>query len=514
MGGILDTWVTVFQSDTKSVTEGNNKASLSADALIAKLKNTDAAAEKTGQSMGNLIATATGALAGFLAARASIGGVFESANMIVALKQTSDALGETIENVDAFGKAAEAMGGDAQGARDSLTDLAEKMGEASVDVESGAAKAFKALGIGLKDAQGNSKGAVAGILDLAAAVEKLPKNEAVFKIKELGITDNRTVEMILKGRKELERLLERQKEQGVVTKENAEQALKFKASWNELTAGFERAGLGISTGLMPYFTAAIDALAVGFNWLEDHKDFVVGFFLAVGGVVATVYGPAMWAAASATIAATWPIIAIAAAIGLAAAAFALIYDDIMNFIDGNDSLIGQMVEKYPAVKALVEGIGVAFQFLGRVASDTWNAIIIGFQQMVGFITTGIKQIAAGVSTVAEFFGIGGDEAAPKDTTARPSGSGQDASDVPSNDTVRMGQQQLAAAGASPLNATTSNAISNANTSSKVENNLNVGELNVNAPQATDAAGVAGAATSELDKKLNSMQAASANGRER
>jgi hypothetical protein len=515
MGGILDTWVTVFQSDTKSVVDGNKKGVMTAEALIAKLKDADSAADKVGKSMKETIVDAAKAYAGFLAAKATIGGVFESANMIVALQQTADALGETIENVDAFGKAATAMGGDAQGARDSLTDLAEKMGEAASDVESGAAKAFKSLGVGLKDAQGNSKGAVAGILDLAAAVEKLPKNEAVFKIKELGITDNRTVEMVLKGRKELERLLEKQKEQGVVTKENAEQAIKFKSAWNELSAGFERAGLSISTTLMPYITKVLEVLGDGFKWLEDHKDLVAGFFIAIGTVVGVFYVPAMLAAAAATLAATWPILAIAAVIGLAAAAFALIYDDIMNFIDGNDSLIGQMVEKYPAVKALVEALAMAFKFLGQMGADVWRALTVGFQQMMDFILAGIRQIAAGVSTVATFFGIGSDEPeATPNKPALPSGSGQDASDIPGNDTVRMGQKQLAAAGASPLNATTSNAISNANTSSKVENNLSVGEINVNAPQATDATGIAQASTGALDKQLQSMQESSANGRER
>lgn len=529
MGGILDTWVTIFQSDTKSVVDGNKKGELSADALISKLKNTDAVAGKTGKSMSDMLAKATGALAGFLVARASIGGVFETADTIVALKQTSDALGETIENVDAFGKAAQAAGGDAQGARDSLTDLAEKMGEAMSDAESGAAKAFKTLHIGLKGVDGNAKPAVQGMLELAAAVEKLPKNEAVFKIKELGVTDNRTVELLLKGRKELERLLEKQKEQGVVTKENAEQAIKFKSAWNELTAGFERAGLGISTTLMPYFIKMIDALSAGFNWLEDHKDLVAGFFIAIGGIVAVFYVPPMLAAAAATLAATWPILAIGVAILAAAAAFALIYDDIMNFIDGNDSMIGQMVEKYPMVKALVEGIATAFKFLGQMASDVWRAITVGFQQMLDFILTGIKQIASGVSSVASFFGIGSDEAeqaGPQEPVgrARPSGSGQDASDVPSNDTVlpgkaaadsvAAGQKQLALAGASPLNSTSSSAISNANTSNKVENNLSVGELNVNAPQATDASGIAQASTGALDKQLKSMQESSANGRER
>lgn len=528
MGGILDTWVTVFQSDTKSVDQGNRKATQSADELVDSLTKADRIAERTGDSMVEMLTTAATAFTGFLAAKAGIMGVFESAETIVALNQTAEALGETIENVDAFGKAAVVMGGDADGARDSLTDLAEKMGEAMSDVESSAAKSFKSLGVNLKDTEGKTKGAVEGMLDLAGAMEKLPKPEAIFKIKELGITDNRTVEMILKGRKELERLLDKQKQMGVVTKANAEEAVKFKAAWGELSSGFERAGTSISTKLMPYFTKAMEVLGVGFDWLQDHKDLVVGFFIAVGAAVAVFYVPPMLAAAAATLAATWPILAIGAAIAIGAAAFALIYDDIMNFMDGNDSMIGQMAEKYPLVKTLIEGIGTAFKFLGDLANEAWRMITVGFTQMLNFITAGIKQIAAGVSTVAEFFGIGGEsdpeQAGPKEPVgrARQSGSGQDASDVPSNSTipqganesVRQGQKQLAQAAASPLNATSSNAITNSNTNSKVENNLSIGELNVNAPQATDAAGVAQASTSAFDKQLKSMQESSANGRER
>ena len=54
----------------------------------------------------------------------------------------------------------------------------------------------------------------------------------------------------------------------------------------------------------------------------------------------------MLAAAAATLAATWPIWPLLRS-SLLAAAFALVYDDIMNFIDGNDSMIGRILDKYP-----------------------------------------------------------------------------------------------------------------------------------------------------------------------
>src|SRR5690606_15620348 len=119
-------------------------------------------------------------------------------------------------------------------------------------------------------------------------------------------------------------------------------------------------------------------------------------FAAIAAVVAAVYLPAMISAAAATLAATWPIIAIGAAIVAAAAAFALIYDDIMNFIDGNDSLIGQLFENYPIVKDMVMGIVDAFRFMGEIVGGVFESLIVGFRQVIGFISRGIGQIMSGI----------------------------------------------------------------------------------------------------------------------
>lgn len=512
MGGILDTWLTVFEADSSSLTQGINKSKLGADDLIKKLKDTDAAADKVGGKFADMAKKAATAFAGLLIAKATIGGAFEDAANIQAVSQTADALGETIENVDAFGRAATAMGGDAQGARDSLTDMAEKMGEAMTDVESGAAKAFNALGIKLKDVNGQAKPAVQGMLELAGAVEGLSRSQAVFKIKELGITDNRTVEMVLKGRKELERLIAKQKEQGVLTKENAEQAKKFTEAWGTLKNAMENMGLGISTTLMPAFTKVIEWLTTVVDWASEHKNVLVGFFGAVAAVVLAVYLPAMIQAAIATTAATWPIIAIVAIVAALAAAFALAYDDIMAFIEGNDSLIGRIFDKYPKVKEIVFGIIDAFKFMGEIVSQVFNSLLTGFKQMLDFVMTGIKQIASGVTTVAKFFGIGSDEEAPAGKGPQPSGSGQDASDIPPNDTVLMGNRAIAAANAAPLNSVTSNAISNSAQKSS-ETNVQIGEIKVET-QATDAAGVAAGVGGEMDKQLRQMQSESNTGIER
>ncbi|AZD85012.1 hypothetical protein C4K14_2178 [Pseudomonas chlororaphis subsp. aureofaciens] len=554
---LLDTFTILFESDVSTVDDGLSKSKKGSDDLIDSLKKADKQADQTGESFAGYATKALAALTAALSVGQIISGTIQKAQDITAIAQTAEALGEAVEDVDAFGRAAVAAGGDAQGARDSLTDMAEKIGEALSDTESGAAKAFSSLKIGLKDAEGQSKGAIAGVLDLAGAVEGMSKSEAVFKIKELGITDNRTVEMVLKGRKELERMLAVQKEQGVITKEAVENAKKLTEGMNKLRGALDVAGTGFMTSLIPALTKGVEWLTKLVDWAGEHSDFIVGFFMAIGAAVAVFYIPPMVAAAAATLAATWPIIAIGAAVAAMAALFALAYDDIMNFIDGNDSLIGQVFEKYPAVKAVVFSIIEVFKSLGGVVAEIWAGIIRGFKQVIDFVMQGVKQIASGISTVASFFGIGSDDekadgerksADNPDGGERrprgplPSGSGQGSEDVPMVDGqedgrprvstfpsgsgqargdipmipgreegaprpaafagVAAGRSAMTTANASPLNSTTSNAISNSVSSSK-ETNVQTGDIIIQT-QATDAKGIASDVGGELGSQLKQL----------
>lgn len=537
---LLDTLLLVFKADTSQADAGLDSARKKSDELIDSIRDADAAAGKAGASLKAMAAGALGGLAAAFSVSAAISGAFARADNIRAIEQTSDAIGAAIENVDAFGKVAEAMGGDAQGARDSLTDMAEKMGEAMSDVESGAAKAFKSLGISLKSADGSTKDAISGMLDLASAVEGLDRSAAVFKIKELGITDNRTVEMILKGRQELERMLRVQKEQGVVTKEAAENARKLTEATGSLKNSMSNAGNSFLDSIIPALTKVIEWLGKGVSWMQDNKDFVIGFFGSIAAVVTALYLPAMASAAIATLAATWPILLIGAAIAAAAAAFALIYDDIMNFVDGNESFIGQVFEKYPMVEKIVMTLIDAFRQMWQIlitgAQQVGDFVTAGFQQVIAgikaavdylseaygaitgfvdsslasfqslsdgissifafivetvkgslsFVTAGIDKIKSGVSGVAGFFGFGDSSSA-----------------------MQSASQQIGAASSAPSNGVSSSAISNmANSSS--ETNVQVGQVVVQT-QATDAQGISRDVGSELQSQLKNLEHESATG---
>lgn len=571
---LLDQLFIQIVADSSGVDRAIDESTRKTDKLTESLDKAETQSKSTGEAFAGFAAKALGALTAALSVGSLISGAVDRASQIGELARTSEALNIAIDDLDAFGKAAERAGGDAQGARDSLTDMAEALGEALSDKESGRAKAFQALGLTITDVNGKAKDGLTGILDLASAVEGLDKSTAVFKIKELGITDNRTVEMVLKGRKELERMLSVQKEQGVVTKESADRALAFNGALAALRGTVSNASNSFLDSIIPALTKVVEWLTKVVDWAAEHKDFVVGFFVVIAGVIAGVYLPAMIAAAAATLAATWPLIAMGVAIAAAAAAFALIYEDIMNFIDGNDSFIGQIFEKYPLVQEIVmalanifrdtfatimagasqagEFISTAFgkiveairfcidylvEAYGSVASfvsgsmgsfeslregvkSIFAVIVATIRGALSSVTGAIDSIGSAIKSAAGVVGIkiGTDEPAPR-PRVMPSGSGQSPSDVPMIDSpastlaaMQSGNSQLAAAQASPLNAVTSSAISNT-TNRTSETSVNVERVEVST-QATDSQGISRDIGSSLSDQLRNLNHESATGVER
>lgn len=285
-----------------------------------KLTNKNTQLAKSVDDVSSHYGKATHSLSGFLVKMAgmvgiglTIGGIASfvqsTAEEVNLLSQSADALNLPVEEVDAFGKVITSMGGDAQGARDSLMDMSESIGEALQDTSSGKAEVFKSLKISLKDMQGDSINAMEGLYRLSDAVQGLSKEEAIFRIKEVGITDNKIVESILKGRKELEALTKKQKENGVVTKELALQAQKYKEVTGGLKTVFSSVMMSIMNAALPALTKILSWVQTFVKFCSDNKDLITGFFIAIGTVLAAYYIPSMIAAAAATLAATWPILA-------------------------------------------------------------------------------------------------------------------------------------------------------------------------------------------------------------
>lgn len=160
--------------------------------------------------------------------------------------------------------------------------------------------------------------------------------------------------------------------------------------------------LGASERLARGLTSLANGLGSLFEWMQRHQGLVQGFAIGLGAALAVVAGvlwgsyiPAWTAAAVATIAATWPILAIIAAVLAAAAAFALLWEDVQAFLNGQPSLLGDLVKRYAWVREAVEFIGAALKFLGEVGAEVWAALSAA-AEAAGPVFMAVLDIVGGV----------------------------------------------------------------------------------------------------------------------
>ncbi|MBG2915179.1 hypothetical protein [Proteus terrae] len=383
---VIDAIVTALNADytqfietmrTKGIKTAIDEAKAQ-EHLQKELSETGSKYQEAGSSVAGFATKALGAVGIVM----SIGTIFAESVSRSQEIETLDKLGKQIgvatADVDAFSGAIAELGGSRESAQADLSAMAKSFG--------------------------NTKDSMEKVLQAADKVQGMSFDKAKKTLEGMGVSDEKTIELMMKGRKELERTMGIQKEYSGISKESIESSIKF----NSAMGKFKQ-----SSGMLKnsFLEMVIPALAKGLDWLtkfisfcKENKNLLIGFFSAVGLAVALYYVPPMLAAASATLAATWPIIAIIAIIALLAMAFAIVYDDIMNFIDGNDSMIGRILEKYPQLKiiilALWETFKKLFEYLKVIVGVVADVVVAGWDLMATGLKAYVKFLINCISVIA------------------------------------------------------------------------------------------------------------------
>lgn len=512
---LLDILNIVLEADSSAVDKEVAKAEKSTDKFTDAMKKAENQSKKTGKQLDSdsqkIISwakKAAGALGVMYSAKQLISKTFDRGLEVEALGRMSDKLNIAVDDVDAFAKSVQRLGGTKEGAQASLE---------------GMIKAF-----------GNTNDSMEQVLKTAEMVKGMSVADATKKLAGLGVTDQKTIDLMIKGRQEIERMIRKQKEQGAVTREQVEASKRMNASMASIRTNFSVFGDNILSKVIPVFEKVVGWIEKVVDWAADHQDAITGFFIAIAAIVTAIYLPAMLSAAAATIAATWPLLLIIAIVAAVAAAFALLYDDIMNFIDGNDSLIGQILEKYPNIKAMFElvaeavktlfqwfgklwdkgmeiakGLGPAFSGMGKIIVAAFQLVLSIIDSVLGSALKLFSAVGDGIKKVTGLFSGG-----EVKVSASGGGAGvQIPSALPSG--LPNAKKSLAMAGNSPVNNLTSNQIRNNKGGDvvKKDTRVSVGSVNIHT-KATDSAGIAKGVKGELGKQLKSLGQESSSGVDR
>ena len=510
---ILDTFGILFESDTDDLEKGADKAGEAVEGIGESADKAGQELDTFGDSFLGLIQSATVKYISLASVAGVAAGVIAQAARTDELGKFSDVLGLNVEDVDAWSQAVVRSGGDASAFRGTIESLTDKLTDFNLTGGGEAATVLSRLGVNARDAGGKVKTAFELLPDLADSFQQLSKAESLAFGRKLGL-DQGTILLLQSGRAAVDDLVRRQRTLGTVTKEDTEIAAKFNDQWADTKQVFSSLARATGSTLLPVFTSILEVVEDVTLFLADHKEVVVAFFSAAAAIVTIAYLPAILSATAATVAAYAPFIAIGAAVTAAAAAFALIYEDVMAFIAGEESLIGRLTEDFPWIEKLVMGVADAFNFMFGVVRSVFDFLfgslpgitdlfgsLIGAAgeifDILGSLLTG--KFASVFDKFASFFGFGSeDEPAEEiDRTGR-------LTPTEAEELQRQVDANIKMANENPLNAANSNVM---NRQTAIHNNtsVNVGEVNVDArggDSAEIAAGTRSALNDEMERTVN------------
>lgn len=297
MATIIDELVALITLDPKNFTKG--RAQVSAD-----LKKTREEADSTGkdleafgkhaaQSLSSLRNEAVGLFLAFQGA-SSLGQWLE--NMITgdaATGRLAKNIGLATNELSAWQLAVKSVGGDSKDADSALTAMADAYQSYLLTGTTGHDADFKGLGVTLKDLDNPAQ----ALLKMAEAGERMNKTEFFARLKRIGIPES-TINLLEKGRKGVEDLIEAKKRDGAASDADAEKAAAFQAKLAELENKITAVVRPALYGLVDALNGVLD----GVNGNSAAVPILTGLVGALVVVAGTAAAPFLaWAAAIAAV---------------------------------------------------------------------------------------------------------------------------------------------------------------------------------------------------------------------
>ncbi len=324
-----------------------------------------------------------------------------------------------VDMVSELGHAAQLSGSDLNAVKSSISAVNKTVGEAVLGIGRGA-MTFNKLGMSAKNADGSVKSFDQILGEVSDKMQGMSRQESIAMAEKLGI-DRTLIPMLLKGKEHIAALREEARAFGSVTAEDAEKAGLFADAMDRTR--FMLGGLTkqIAVNLMPAMTNMLDGMR---KWLMANReivqstitrflqfvtmllgtfwDWIVRAANGLSGLLrwigATNAGFMLMATALALIAkyaaykafgviasgirlvagaltvANTAALVTSALIGGIVIALALLIDDYVNWKEGNDSVIGGLIEQFPWLLDVIQGIQRGVGALIDFWLEQWNTL--------------------------------------------------------------------------------------------------------------------------------------------
>lgn len=369
--GIVDNVATTIAS------AANNIHTFITDIIKSSIPKFKASADALGKNFGQTISGAIKGVTDKFSFDSIFTGVEKHTQNLTALGALASQSRIGVRNLDLLSRSAASLGGNLGEAQQDINRFSQSVTTALGDKTSQAAAIFDKLGISLKNQKGRIKDTSKLMGELSHKMRTMSQPDKNLMLNDLGFKDQGMRRYVMSTNKTQKRVMGTEKEKGITTQKDVEEAKKFQKSLAELNETIDSAATDLVTALMPAFTFIVDGLKSLVTVAKDNKIILVGFFAALA-VAAVSYGASMASAAVATIAATWPILAIIAVVGALGYAFY----KLIPFLKKIPQLFHDFVASSPLVQSALNKLSEVWQELKKRAQP----IIDYFKAVWGFVT--------------------------------------------------------------------------------------------------------------------------------
>lgn len=357
--------------------------------------------------MGQEIAKVTKELTVFFAIIIGSTGLFKLANDAaranMEVSKLSGQLGMNTRGITDWQNAAGAFGGSAEGMTASLSNIKQSMNGLVMFGDASMLPYFNALGVNVVDNAGKIRQLDDVMLDLADAFQKMPRDQAYTIGKKMGFDDG-TINALVSGRKELQEILNVQKQMYHSDQKAIAQSKELTKQQAILSAHWQSMKQLIGDALTPILIALIRVVNGFFELLQKHQKVIKGVFQVAAIIIGMLLIPTLLSATRVLlgfIAPFTPLLRVIGALGAAispvialvtalAAAFVLLYDDYKTWANGGKSLFDwtSFAAGIKDSKMSVDTLREAFGNLVSAVKNNTIPTLKGYAEILGKLVRG------------------------------------------------------------------------------------------------------------------------------
>ena len=404
------------QSVAKTEDAEKKAAKATKENAEARRKST-AEHEKANASMeklGTAINTAVRSFAAFTAMLLGATGLTklaaDAAKANVELDNTAKNLGMARKELHAWSGAAEMAGGSASGMSSYMKTLSGDIQSLVMMGDTSALPYFNALGVSMLDSSGKARQLDDVMLDLADRMSGMDRQQAYNLAQQMGMDDG-TFNTLVRGRGEMERLLQLQREMYHSSEADIENSRKLAEARAVLNARWESLKLMIGNALLPAVTFLTEKVSAFVHFLSKNEHLTKGVFLGMATAISLFLIPMLVTATAAVFAFIAPFLPLIAAVTALGAAFGLLYDDYKTWAEGGKSLFdwGRFIGYINSSQVSTDSLGKSFIYL-TTGYTSWAGAangLLDWLKLKGFIdgntvsvhslTTGFKNLASEIA---------------------------------------------------------------------------------------------------------------------